>query len=108
MQIKTRSRNNWTIFDLSGKLNEITSKTLANEVEKKLTAGENKILFNFNELDFINSSGLGSLISISKRVNQAKGQLRFYNLQPFVSDLFNITKLHNVFSIYSTEDEAAS
>jgi len=108
MEIRTRSRNNWTIFDLEGKLNETTSKTLTNEIDTKINSGAKKIILNFQNLNFINSSGLGSLISISKKINQVKGELRFFNLQPFVNDLFNITKLCNVFSVYSSEDEAVS
>ncbi len=106
MKVTVREENNWKIIDLDGKLNEVSSQTLVQEIDTQLNNDNNKIILNLEKLNFINSSGLGSLISIVKRVSQNNGKLCLTNLQVFISDLFEITKLTNIFDIKDTVEDA--
>jgi anti-anti-sigma factor len=59
-------------------------------------------------VDFINSSGLGALVSILKDVRLVNGRMALCNLAPYVQEIFEITQLSNVFEICPTEKEAVS
>jgi len=58
------------------------------------------------EVDFINSSGLGVLVSIMKEIRLNKGRLTLSNLASYVQEIFEITQLSHIFEIYVTEEEA--
>ncbi len=106
MKINVREEKDWKIIDLDGKLNEVSSQALVQEIDTQLNNNNTKIILNLEKLNFVNSSGLGSLISIVKRVAQNNGKVRLTNLQVFISDLFEITKLTNIFDIKATVEDA--
>jgi len=61
---------------------------------------------NLANVEFINSSGLGSLVSIMKEARLNKGRLTFSNLANYVQEIFEITQLSHIFEIFATEEEA--
>jgi anti-sigma B factor antagonist len=64
------------------------------------------IHLNLGEVDFINSSGLGVLVSIMKEIRMNKGRLTLSNLASYVQEIFEITQLSHIFEIFTSEDEA--
>ena len=66
------------------------------------------IHLNLSQVDFINSSGLGSLVSIMKEVRLQKGRFTLSNLASYVQEIFEITQLSHIFEIFATEEEALS
>lgn len=106
MDIKTRKVSDVTIVDLSGKLDINSSLSLKECLNQALMDKRKKILINLADVDFINSSGLGILVSGLKMIREEDGELRFCNLQKYVRELFEISQLTKVFAISSTEDEA--
>ena len=93
-----------TIVDITGRiiLGEETS-ALREIVRGLIAQGKTKIVLNLAEVDYIDSSGVGELVSCYTRVRNAKGQLKLLNLQKKVHDLLQITKLYTVFDV--KEDE---
>lgn len=68
---------------------------------------ENKLfIFNLSNVDFLDSSGLGALISIFKNITLQKGELVLCNLQKPLVSLFKITSMNQVFKIANDENEA--
>ena len=61
---------------------------------------------NLSEVDFINSSGLGVLVSIMKEARLRKGRLTLSNLATYVQEIFEITQLSHIFEIFNSEAEA--
>ena len=61
-----------------------------------------------DKVDFINSSGLGALVSILKEVRNSQGSMRLTNLAPYVKEIFDITQLTNIFEIFPDEKQAIS
>ena len=57
-------------------------------------------------VEFINSSGLGALVSIMKEIRLLKGRLTLSNLDGYVQEIFDITQLSHIFEIFNTEEEA--
>lgn len=71
-----------------------------------LEAGERKFLIDFTSTGYIDSSGLGVLVSMSKKVREAGGELRLVGLNEDLRTLFELTKLDSLFAINDTLDEA--
>src|ERR1700735_757186 len=106
MTLATRNVSGVTIVDLSGKITlGEGGVTLRDEVRKLLAAGQKKIVLNLAEVNYIDSSGLGELVSAYTAVKNAGGELKLLNLTSKVRDLLVITKLVTVFDV---RDDAAS
>ena len=96
-----------TIVDVSGRivLGE-ESAALRDLVCDLLSKGHKKILFNLGDVNYIDSSGLGHLVSAFTSVRKQEGELKLLNLTYKVRDVMQITRLYTVFDIM--EDEAVA
>jgi anti-sigma B factor antagonist len=107
MTASTRHAGSVTIVDITGRivLGE-ESAALRELVCDLLSKGYNKILFNLGEVDYIDSAGLGHLVSAFTSVRKQGGELKLLNLTNKVHDVLQITRLYTVFDVM--EDEAAA
>ena len=107
MKLATREVSGVTIVDLSGKITlGEGGMALREEVHKLLAGGSKKIVLNLGEVNYIDSSGLGELVSAYTAVKNAGGELKLLNLTSKVRDLLVITKLVTVFDV--KDDEASA
>lgn len=105
--ISERQAGDVTILDLSGKVTiGEGSVALRNAIRRLLGEGKNKILLNLGGVGYIDSSGIGELVSSFTAVNKEGGTLKLLNLTQKIQDLLAITKLLTVFDVYDTEAEA--
>src|SRR6266571_8107063 len=95
-----------TIVDISGRivLGE-ESAALRDLVCDLLSKGHKKILFNLGDVNYIDSSGLGHLVSALTSVRKQDGELKLLNLTNKVHDVMQITKLYTVFDVMNNEAE---
>jgi anti-sigma B factor antagonist len=107
MKFTSREVDGVTVLDLSGKivLGE-GSVTIRDAVRDVLAKGSNKILLGLADINYIDSSGIGELVSALTAVKNAGGSLKLLQLTKKVKDLLQITKLYTVFDIYDDEAEA--
>ena len=107
MTASTRLADGVTIVDLSGRivLGE-GSAEVRDLVRNLVSEGNKKILLNLRNVDYIDSSGLGELVSAFTSMRRQGGELKLLNLTKRVHALLQITKLYTVFDI--TDDEATS
>jgi len=107
MKATTRQVNDITIVDLSGqiKLGE-GSSVLRDTVKDLLGKGRKDILLNLGDVTYIDSSGVGELVSAFTSVRNQGGELKLLHLTKKVHDLLQITKLYTVFDV--KDDEAAA
>ena len=107
MKVQTRQVDGVTILDLSGRitLGEV-SVTIRDAVRDVLAKGSNKILLNLGDISYIDSSGIGELVSAFTTAKNQGGELKLLNLTKKVHDLLQITKLYTVFDV--KDDEAAA
>ena len=77
-------------------------------INEKLNAGHKKIILNLAGVNYIDSTGLGELVSVYRQVKSKGGDLKLLNLNKKVSDLLQITKLYAVFDIHSDEAQAVA
>ncbi len=96
-----------TVMTLTGAitLGEATSR-LRGWILEALNQGRRKILLNLGEVYFIDSSGLGELVSAYTRVTSRGGRLKLVNLNRRARDLLQITKLYTVFEVFDDEGKA--
>src|SRR5690242_11352624 len=107
MTASTRLVNGVTIVDLSGRIVlGDGSAGLRDLVHNLVSEGKKKILLNLRNVDYIDSSGLGELVSAFTSMRSQGGELKLLNLTTRVRTLLQITKLLTVFDI--TDDEATS
>jgi anti-sigma B factor antagonist len=105
MKISTRKVDGVTIVDCSGRITlGEGSVTLRETVTQLLGKGEKKILLNLGDVNYIDSSGIGELVSAFTTVRKQGGDLKLLNLTKKVHDLLLITKLYTVFDV--KDDEA--
>ena len=107
MDTKVRHVEGVTVLDLSGKitLGEASGK-LRSAVQEALSAGSKKILLNLADVNYIDSAGLGELVSAFTTVKNGGGELKLLNLTKKVRDLLVITKLLTVFDVKDNEQDA--
>ncbi|MDA1313162.1 MAG: STAS domain-containing protein [Acidobacteria bacterium] len=96
-----------TVVDLSGRitLGEGSGK-LRDTVREILGKGQKKIVLNLGDVGYIDSSGLGELVSSYTTASNQGAKVKLVNLQQKVSDLLQITKLYTVFETFESEPEA--
>ncbi|HLU26491.1 MAG TPA: STAS domain-containing protein [Longimicrobiales bacterium] len=95
-----------TVIDVEGQLIVGNRQELKQKVLQELEAGGRKFLIDFANTGYIDSSGLGVLVSLSKKIREQGGELRLANLNEDLRTLFELTKLDTLFQISATRDEA--
>jgi anti-sigma B factor antagonist len=102
--ITTREVSHVIILDLIGRitLGDETGQ-LRDTVRQLISAGTKKIVLNLAQVDYIDSSGVGELVSSFTAVRNAGGELKLYSLSKKVQDILQVTKLYTVFDIKDDE-----
>lgn len=96
-----------TIVDMSGRITLGEGSVILRDSIKELVAeGHTKILLNLGNVSYIDSSGIGELVSAYTSVRKEGGELKLLNLTKKVHDLLQITKLYTVFDVKDDEAEA--
>jgi anti-sigma B factor antagonist len=107
MKASSRQVNGVTVVDMSGRITLGEGSVVLRETIRDLLAkGEKKILLNLGNVTYIDSSGIGELVSAFTSVRNQGGELKLLNLTKKVHDLLQITKLYTVFDI--KDDETAA
>jgi len=107
IDFSTRSSDGITIVDLKGRitLGEGTV-TVRDTVHDLLSKGQNRILLNLGDVNYIDSSGIGELVSAFTAAKKQGGDLKLLNLTKKIHDLLQITKLYTVFDVKDDEEMA--
>lgn len=107
LNISERRVGDVTILDMDGKITiGEGSVALRTAIRRLLEEGKKKILLNLAKVGYIDSSGIGELVSSYTAINKESGELKLLNLTQKLQDLLTITKLLTVFDVYESEEEA--
>jgi len=107
MKTNVRQVNGVTILDCSGRITLGEGSVILRDAVRDLLAkGNKKILLNLADVTYIDSSGIGEMVSAYTTVRNQGGELKLLNLTKKVHDLLQITKLYTVFDV--KDDEAAA
>jgi len=107
MKANNRQVDGITVVDMSGRITlGEGSVVLRDAIRDLISKGQKKILLNLGDVTYIDSSGIGELVSAFTAVRREGGELKLLNLTKKVHDLLQITKLYTVFDI--KDDEATA
>ena len=97
------------VIDMDGRITLGEGSTLLRDlIRKHLASGHKKIVINLAGINYIDSTGLGELVSGYRLVKSEGGEIKLLNLNKKVSDLLQITKLYTVFDIHTQEAQAVA
>lgn len=107
MNYKTEARGDIiVIYVREERLDAHNSDALKSEMQRLFAEGHKNILVDLKDVRFIDSSGLGALVSGFKNAISHQGNLKLSTLQPQVKSMFELTRLHRVFEIFASSSEA--
>ncbi len=109
MKATTRQVDSVTVVDVGGRITlGEASAQLRELIRNELARGNKRLLLNLADATYIDSSGVGELMSAYTAVSKQGGQLKLLNLTRKVHDLLQITKLLTVFDVYDDEAKASA
>jgi anti-sigma B factor antagonist len=108
MSFDVKKQGDITVIDVEGQLIVGNRQELKQKVLEELEKGGRKFLIDFSNTGYIDSSGLGVLVSLSKKIREQGGELRLANLNDDLRTLFELTKLDTLFHIATNREEALS
>ena len=91
---------------LKGEINVTNSMELKKVMQKAIEENNKKILIDFKDVEFIDSSGLSVFVAAHKLISEKGGSLKFTNVKPHVQKVFNITRMDMLFDIYNSLEQA--
>jgi anti-sigma B factor antagonist len=107
LRMSTRSVDGVLVVDCSGRLLFGEESARLREIVKELLSQNPKIVMNLREVNFIDSGGLGTLVSLFTSARNAGGAVKLASLNQRVGDLLQITKLFTIFEVFDDEQKAA-
>jgi anti-sigma B factor antagonist len=106
MQIREKDAKGVKILAVEGDIDLNSSPIMREKFEELIKKNTSKIIINFQNVSYIDSSGLATVIEMLQRLKKNQGQLRLSNLPEKIKNLFEITKIDKLFQMYSTEADA--
>ncbi len=107
MRLETREQDQVLIVDLQEpELNHAVCNEFQRRVMAFVDNGMTSLLLNLQSVQFLDSCGIGTLITIRNKLLKAKGSIALCNISERVQKVLDIAALHKVFDIYETEEDA--
>jgi len=107
VKLSTRQVGDVSVVDVAGRITLGEGSSALRETLREMVGkNQKKILLNLGDVSYIDSSGIGELVSGFTTVTNSGGQLKLLNLNKRVKDLLQITKLYTVFDVH--DDEAGA
>ncbi|MER7797756.1 STAS domain-containing protein [Microbacterium sp. NPDC096154] len=107
MEFQEQSYRAYTVLAPQGKLNLVAAPPLKARIDELVAAGRPKVVVDLSSVEFIDSSGLGSLIGGLKSARQAGGDVRIAAAGEQVRAVLKLTNLDRILAPYDTTEEAA-
>ncbi len=104
MEVNTIQKENYIVLQLKGSLDIYTSLDLKNDVDGLKLKKDIAVIFDLNNVDYVDSSGIGTLIKIVNQVQEAGGQFYITGLKPMIEKIFKVAGLMTYFTILSAEE----
>lgn len=107
LRMSTRQVDGVLIVDCSGRVVFGEESATLRDTVKKLLAQSPKVVLNLREVNYIDSGGLGTLVSLYTSARSAGGAVKLARLSQRVGDLLQVTKLLTIFEVFDDEEVAA-
>ena len=106
LKLTTQTKDGVLVVNCSGRIVFGEESSLLRETVKEAISGNNRVVLNLGEVNYIDSGGLGTLVALRTTAQNAGGTIKLVNLTKRVNDLLQVTKLLTVFDVYNSEAEA--
>ena len=107
LRMSTRSLEGVLVVDCSGRVVFGEESASLRDTVKKLLAESPQVVMNMREVNYIDSGGLGTLVSLYTTARNAGGAVKLASLSQRVGDLLQLTKLLTIFEVFDDEESAA-
>jgi len=107
LRMSTRALQGVLVVDCSGRLVFGEESASLRDMVKKLLAQSPKVVMNLREVNYIDSGGLGTLVSLFTTARNAGGAVKLASVSQRVGDLLQVTKLFTIFEVFDEAEEAA-
>ena len=101
-----RNINGYSVIDFEGEVNGFAENMLMDAYKQASQNNAKVIIFNFDKLEYLNSSGIGLLVTILIRAQRQNQRLLACGLSEHYREIFNLTRLDEAIGIYDTESDA--
>ncbi|MBV6494357.1 MAG: Anti-sigma-B factor antagonist [Turneriella sp.] len=108
MEISQREKDGITILDIQGEIDLYNAPEIKDIIQKLIESQKYNVIINLEKVSYIDSSGIGALISSLSNLKKYQGGLKIINVYASVKKVFELTKLTSFFEIYESEAEALS
>ena len=106
MKLDVSKKGDITVLVCSGSLDADNVAVFKKAAYDALEGGVSKFVLDASRMDFVDSMGLGVLISLLRKLKQKNGDIKIASLTPDVKTIFEITKLYRLFDVYEDSDTA--
>lgn len=106
ISVKEEKTKKVKIIDIEGEVDVYTSMELKKELNNLIDAGEKRMIVNLEKVVYMDSSGLGILVAVLKRIRSEKGNMKLIKLTPGIKKIFELTRLTKFFEIFDNEEAA--
>ncbi len=106
MEIDIRDIDSVVVLDINGEIDLYNAPEIKSKITELMETGKKDIIINLKKVSYIDSSGIGVLISSLSNLKKAGGSLKIINVYDSVKKVFELTKLTSFFDIYGSEEEA--
>lgn len=106
MKIESREFEGFIIFDLDGDFDSRTAAEAKEEIRSAILDGKNNVIINLEHVMYIDSAGLGTLVSALKTAKEESGNVWLAGLTAQVKMVIELTRLHHVFSVFDSVEKA--
>jgi len=108
LEILVRQKEGIAILDVNGRLAVGGASTLREKVTEEMAQGQNNVILNLKDVDYIDSTGLGTMVICYTTLSKAGGNLKLVHLNRRNIELLLLTKLSTVFQIFADEQDAVN
>lgn len=106
MQLVEKEQDGVTVLELGGRLDSNTSKVLEDKIMEILGQDKKKLLIDFQDVDYINSTGLRVLLLALQQLKKNQGKLVLSSIKDYMKEVFEISGYTEIFPIYVNQQEA--
>lgn len=106
MEINIKEEASITIIELAGEVDAQRSPEIKNKIKDLISEGKSRIVIDLGAVKYMDSSGLGVLVSGLKATRKENGDLKLATLQTEVQNIFELTQLNKVFEIFENQTDA--
>ena len=108
LELRTQTESGWGVLEVKGEVDLYTSPQLKDKVNELIEDGQTRLVINLTDVGFMDSSGLGVLVTALKRAKEHEGSLALVCPEGSVHKVLTITGLDRVFPIYGSVAEATA